>query len=61
MLASMVFLFCSRLVGALSLVLAFARTSAIALGRLWGVATLRVALVDVGLTKISGSATRGAG
>lgn len=55
MLASIVFLFCSRLVGALSLVLAFARISAIALGRLWGVAAWSVALVDVGLSKGSGS------
>jgi hypothetical protein len=53
MLASIVFLFCSRDVGALGLVLSFAIISAMALGRLAGVDTLTVGWMDVGLNRSS--------
>lgn len=58
MLASIVFLFCSRDVGALGLALSFAIISAMALGRLAGVDMLTVGCIDVGLNR---SSCRGAG
>jgi hypothetical protein len=61
MLASIVFLFCSKDVGALGLVLALAIISTGALGRLWGVSTSRVEWLDVGLIIGSGSGAAAVG